>query len=207
MGIFPADCQEWNHRELDNKTLPHLKVFLAAVHREWRLLLQNDTGILYGADHNAATKLDDGYLQQETVEAIVNLATATASDRAAIAQLTATAKSLTAELFTVNAKLVAALQPQKASRGSHGGQTRGRGHGRGRGAGAGVGATTPTMVPRTSAVFFTRTDNQDLEPPIHYCWTFGPRCRRNSAKCPAPATGHIYAATKRDIQGGAEAQK
>ena len=59
------------------KTLPHIKVFFAAAHREWRLSIQNETGEPYGAAHNATTYLDDGYLQQETVDAITNLATVT----------------------------------------------------------------------------------------------------------------------------------
>ena len=104
-GIFAADCREWNQRASDNKTLPHLKVFFASAHREWRLLLQNETGTLYGAAHNATVLPDDGYLQQETVESIANLATATASNRAAIAQLTATVERLTAELVTVKTKI------------------------------------------------------------------------------------------------------
>ena len=135
------------------------------------------------------------------MDAITNLATSTASNRAAIAQLTSTVERLTAELVTVKTKLVAALQTQRASRGGHGGKS--RGHGRGRGASA----TTPTLGPPTGAGAATRTEKQDLEPPIHYCWTCVPGFRHNSAKCPAPATGHVYTATKRDMQGGAEAQK
>ena len=128
------------------------------------------------------------------MDAIANLATATASNRAAIANLTAMVERLTAELATVNANLVTALQPQRASRGGRGG----RGRGRRRGAG------TTTY---TGAVSATRTNNQDLEPPTHYCWTCVPGCRHTSSKCPAPATGHVKTATKRDIQGGAEATK
>ena len=120
-GIFAADCREWNQRPSDNKTLPHLKVFFADVHRECRLSLKNETGTTYGAAHNATALPDDGYLQQETVESIANLATATASNRAAIAQLTATVESLTTDLVTVNTNLVAALQPQRSIRGSRGG--------------------------------------------------------------------------------------
>ena len=153
--------------------------------------------------NNATAHPEDGYLQQETVDAITNLATSTASNRAAIAQLTATSERLTAEIVIVNAKLVTALHPQRASWGGCGGQSRGRGRGRGRGAST----TAPTIVPPTGAVLATRTNNQDLEPPIHYCWTCGPGCRQNSAKCPAPATGHVYTATKQDMQGGAESHK
>ena len=193
-GIFAADCLEWNKRAADDKTLPHLKVFFAAAHREWHLSLRNETSTPYGAAHNATAQPYDGYLQQETVNAIANLATETASNCAAIAQLTATVERLTAEIITVNTRLVTALHPQRASRGGRGGQSRGRGRG--------AGTTTPT-----GAVSASRTDNQDLEPPIHYCWMYGPGCRHNSAKCPAPATGHVYMATKGDMQGGAESKK
>ena len=189
-SIFAADCREWNKKAADDKTFPHLKVFLVAAHREWRLLLRNDNGTLYGAAHNATAHPDDGYLQQETVDAIANLATATASNRAAISQLTAMVKRLRAELVTMSAEFVTALQPQRASRGGRGGR------------GRRTGTTTQPI-----AVSATRTDDHDLEPPIHYCCTCGPRYRHSSAKCPVPATGHKYTATKRDMQGGEEATK
>ena len=95
MGIFAADFWEWSKKAADDKTLPHLKVFFAATLREWRLLLRNEIGALYGNAHNATTHPDERYLQQDTVDAIANLATATASDRAAIAHLTATIERLT----------------------------------------------------------------------------------------------------------------
>ena len=34
MGIFAADCREWNKWSAVYKTLPHLKVFFATAHRE-----------------------------------------------------------------------------------------------------------------------------------------------------------------------------
>ena len=42
-GIFVADCREWNKRAANENMLPHLKVFFAATHREWRLLIRNET--------------------------------------------------------------------------------------------------------------------------------------------------------------------
>ena len=45
-----------------------------------------------------------------------------------------------------------------------------------------------------------------LGPNKNYCWTCGPGCRYNIKKCPSPATGHIYMATKRDMQGGRKQQ-
>ena len=66
-------------------------------------------GAPYGAEHNATKNLEDGYLHQYTVDAISNLATAKASDRKEIAQLTSTVARLTTELSTVKNKLVFAL--------------------------------------------------------------------------------------------------
>ena len=109
-GIFAADCWEWNKWAADDNMLPHFKVFFVAVHRDWRLLIQNKTGAPYGAAYNATANLYDGYLQQETVDAIANLEIATASYRAAIAQITSTVERLTADLVILNSKLVTALQ-------------------------------------------------------------------------------------------------
>ena len=85
----------------------------------------------YGASHNATTNPDNRYLQQDTVDAISNLATVTASDLRAITQIMATVTILTTELATVNKKLVVALQAKRASRGSRGGRNKAnRGRGR-----------------------------------------------------------------------------
>ena len=48
--------------------------------------------------------------QQDTVEALANLATATASDREAVTNLTSTNKAIMDKLATVNAKLITALK-------------------------------------------------------------------------------------------------
>ena len=92
----------------------------------------------------------------------------------------------------MNAKLVTALQTKCASQGGCGGRSRGRGAG------------SPAQ---TGDVAATGAKDQYLEPPIHYFWTCGPGCRHNSAKCPDPSTGHIYAATKRDMQDRSEATR
>ena len=143
-GVFAADCWEWNKRATDDKTLPHLKVFFVVAHREWHLLIQKETGTPYGAAHNSTAHLDDGYLQQETVDSISNLATSTASDCAAIAQLTSTVERLTSELVTVNTKLGTALQTQRTSRGGREGRDRVRG--RRAGAPAQTGAVASTRA-------------------------------------------------------------
>ena len=167
-------------------------------------MIQNETDAPYGAAHNATTNPDNRYLQQETVDAIANLATATASDRTSISQLTANVARLTTVLVTVNKKISVTLQAQRAIwgiRGGHNRTTRGRGAGSGAGAATGAGSCA---IARTGAVVPTLAEAKDLEPPIHYCWICGPGCRHNSAKYTNPAASHIYTATKRDMQGGAE---
>ena len=204
LGIFAADCRERNKRAATDNTLPHLKFVFAAAHREWRLLIKNEMGAPYGAAHNATANLDNEYLQKYPVDAIANLATSTASDCVAISQLTSTVGRLTAELATVNAKLVIALQKNRDSQCGQRGRDRTnheKGSGSGVGSGTGTGAGSPE---RTGASAPTMAEKKDLEPPIHYCWTCGPGCRHNSAKCPVPAAGNIYTTTKRNIQRGAE---
>ena len=56
---------------------------------------------------------NDSDLQQEMVDAIANLATATDADSATVSVLTKTNTKLTQELITVNSKLVIALESNK----------------------------------------------------------------------------------------------
>ena len=58
------------------------------------------------------------------VDAIANLATATASDRDTIAQLTATVARLTTDIETTNDNIVVALQAKHAICGSCGGRNK-----------------------------------------------------------------------------------
>ena len=100
---------------------PYQDIF-AAAHREWRILLQNEMGDPYGVEQNTTANTDDGYIHQDTVYDIANLSTATASDREAITQLMSTITRLTAELATMNKKIVVSLQEKYASRRSRGGR-------------------------------------------------------------------------------------
>ena len=180
-------------------------MFFAAANIKWRLSIQNETGAPFRVAHNATIKLYNGYLHKETVHAISNLATATPIDHSAIAHITATVASLMTEFATVNVKLVVVFQTNRTSRGGHGARDRtGCGHISGAGAGASTGTGASTLA-RTGASAPSMAKEKDMEPPIRYCWTCGPGCRHNSAKCPVPSTGHT--ATNRNIQGWAEATK
>jgi hypothetical protein len=100
-GMFHDDCKIWNRKADADKTWTTFKIFFARAHREFRDTKTTTTGAGYGSA-NAA-------YQQETVDAIANLATATAHDRATVATLSATVSKLTSELASANAKLITAL--------------------------------------------------------------------------------------------------
>ena len=63
----------------------------------------------YRAAHNITANSYVRYIHQETLDAIANSATATTSDRSAIAQFTSTIARLTADIATMNKKLSIAL--------------------------------------------------------------------------------------------------
>ena len=102
-GLFIDDCKVWKRQQPAYKTWVQFKLDFAIAHREFR---ENNTTTASAAGYPTA---NNAMLQQETVDAIACLATATASDREAVAKLTATNSLLTREITTANAKLVTAL--------------------------------------------------------------------------------------------------
>ena len=76
-------------------------MYFATAHLEWR-----DTQVTTAG---AGFQSSNHVYQQATVDAIANLATVTARDRASISDLTATNITLTDEVAASHAKLVTAL--------------------------------------------------------------------------------------------------
>jgi hypothetical protein len=101
-GMFIDDCKIWKRRDTDYKTWDQFKTDFALSHREFR----DARGTTAGATEYRA---NNAVYQQDTIEALANLATATSHDRQAVSTLTATNSALTKELKGVNEKLVAAL--------------------------------------------------------------------------------------------------
>ena len=126
---------------------------------------------------------DEPTHDQRTIDAIANLATATASDRATVASLTATIEKLTSDLNDVQVKLVIALETNASlARALGDGKENQRGRGR---------------APKEDR----RSPNR------HYCWTHGYLCTHHSGECPSPATGHQNKAKSRDNKGGSTANR
>ncbi len=101
-GMFFDDCKIWKRRDAAYKTWDQFKTDFAESHREFR----DARGTTAGATNYQA---NNAVYQDETIEAIANLATATSHDRQAVATLTSTNSALTKELTRVNAQLVTAL--------------------------------------------------------------------------------------------------
>jgi hypothetical protein len=91
MGMFPEACREWRRCVTNTRTWHNFKAGSAAAHQDNRdsQLTSRQSG--YQSSNNAATESDGTAFDiQGTVDAIANLATATASDRSTAACLAET---------------------------------------------------------------------------------------------------------------------
>ena len=98
-GLFFDDCKAWNRLPANQKTMEHFKTTFQQAQRE--LCDQQRTAQQAGFQANGIwcqpTTNNDNPLQ-ETAEALANLATATASDRQALQNLTNTVKELSNQI-------------------------------------------------------------------------------------------------------------
>jgi len=102
-GIYADGCKEWKRKPVADKTWIAFKVFFANANQEYRESHATTTGKAFQAK-------TQGHFQQDTIDAIANLETATVFDRATVATLSHTVDTLTTELQTSNQELVAALK-------------------------------------------------------------------------------------------------
>jgi len=182
-GIFADDCREWKRLQPEDKTWPQFKIVFTRAHQEYResqVTTPGAAGFL-AADVPHDDAPDYGTQdesQQQTIDAIANLATATAADRSAVAALSATVSDLTKDLSKANSKLVAALEKiafltQQAATPRIGRNPRG-----------------------------TPSPTGDSSGRSHYCWTCGHKSDHSSWNCESPATGHQKRATRMNTMGG-----
>jgi hypothetical protein len=96
-GLFPDACRAWQSRAIARKTWAHFKLDFATAHREFRLT--NHTAQQSGF-HSVNMMIEQviDESMQDTVNAIAQLATATASDRGTVATLTTTNAKLATQL-------------------------------------------------------------------------------------------------------------
>ena len=108
-GIFNDDCKIWRSQPADVKTWTRFKEIFATAHQEWRESHTTTAGAVFQSGNHAYPSANHAY-QNETVEAIANLATVTASDSASVAALTATNSTLTADCTATHSQLLIAMQ-------------------------------------------------------------------------------------------------
>jgi hypothetical protein len=84
-GIFPEACREWRRRVTNTRNWHNFKADFAAAHQDYRDSQLTSRQSSYRSSNNAATESDDTAFDiQGTVNAIANLATATASYRSTV---------------------------------------------------------------------------------------------------------------------------
>jgi hypothetical protein len=101
-GVFPDACRAWQSRAIAGKTWAQFKLDFATAHREFRLTNQTAQQSVFHSDNMMIGQGREEKIQ-DTVDAIAQLATATASDRGTVATLT-----------TTNAKLATQLEDAQA---------------------------------------------------------------------------------------------
>ena len=99
--LFTDDCKTWKRKPPFDKTWANFKVYFETSHLEWR-----DTQV---TSAGAGFQSDNHTYQKYTVNAISNLSTATASNRASVLALTATNRTLTAKVDASHANHITAL--------------------------------------------------------------------------------------------------
>ena len=174
-GIFADDCKIWKRRPANYKTWLQFKIDFTISHQEYR---ESQVTTPAAAGFNASAP---DYAHLETIDAITNLATATAADQTAVANLTTTNATLTAELVKAKAKLVTALEKIAALTSR---------------LGSGGGAATPR-----TGIGSASSERK------HYCHTHGFRCTHCSWDCPDPGEQHEKRATARNQMGGCQKNK
>ena len=107
-GVFNDDMKEWNRLPLLDRTWSKFRVHFAKAHREWRTNLHLTAGQHFPRA-NAVDSTSMTTHQDDTVDALANLETATVLDRATVDTLTDTISQLSSELASAQAKFISSL--------------------------------------------------------------------------------------------------
>jgi hypothetical protein len=103
-GLFPDDFRAWQSRSIAGKTWAQFKLDFATAHREFRLTNQTTQ---QSGFHSANIMIEQGRDEsmQDTVDAIAQLSTETASDRGTVATLNTTNAKLATQLEAAHAQI------------------------------------------------------------------------------------------------------
>ena len=186
-GVFNDYLKKWNRKPLPSRDWTTFRVHFAKAHRYWKANLRLNAGGKIPRVNTVETSTAMTNHQADTVDALDNIATATAADRAIVATLTDTIFQLSSELTSAQAKLISSLLDNQSLLKRHSE----RGGSWNTSGGVACGETSGGCA----AGPWDGTS-------IHSCHTHGHKCPHPSFKFPEPATGHINNATKKDTRGG-----
>jgi hypothetical protein len=173
-GIFADECKIWELQPEVYKTWPQFKLDFAVAYQEYNEALAITP---HATGFNAEALAEH---QDNTIDAIASLATATTEDRRAVANLTDTNATLTKELAASNGKLVSALTMVN---------------------------TLTKEIADLRGGSNQRSPPTGPQERKHYCWTCGYRSEHSSWLCPAPAAGHQTRTKAADTMKGSTKNK
>jgi hypothetical protein len=102
---FMSSCCRWNEKPAAVKTWTHFKSHFAAAHRQHKQM-QVETAANAGYHSaNASMTQNEDQMAEATIGALKNLATATASDRGVVADLTQASSRLVRQLEEISSEL------------------------------------------------------------------------------------------------------
>jgi hypothetical protein len=87
-GHFISACRRWNEKPTAEKTWTQFKSHFAAAHRQHNQMQGESAATSGYHSENAAATYNEDHVDEATIEALANLAIATAADRGVVAALT-----------------------------------------------------------------------------------------------------------------------
>jgi hypothetical protein len=174
-GLFPDACREWRHHPAAKKNWTTFKIHFSKAHNDYRLT-QNTAQT---SGYHTANNVMEGFVN-DTANALANLATVTASDRAMMAELIKTNTELLCQL-AAHSKELQTLRTQLATQ-----------------AGNNTGNQTSSRNNRSTCGKVCYNNNEN------YCWTHGwdVADSHKSDSCTNPGNGHKTKATRANTMGG-----
>jgi hypothetical protein len=103
-GLYSDACRDWRRRAVLTQTWPNFKADFAKAHRDLRIVQTAAHGAGYQNANSAVEDLEPDY-RRKTTQALGQLATATAANRTAVANLTQANTSLSTQLGTANSSI------------------------------------------------------------------------------------------------------
>ena len=108
-NAFPETCREWRRLPQVEKTWNNFKTIFTEAHKDYMMMQTQNNHRFHAANVTEDQHDPPPMMDNQTKEALANLASATAADRTALANLTATNERLTAHIELLTQQLTIAI--------------------------------------------------------------------------------------------------